>query len=250
MHDGIEREYEIHVPPSYMGSAPVPLMLVIHGAHNTPGMARSWSRMDDVSDENGFIIAYPAGLDCWNTGSVLSGCTAADDDIGFLASLVEDAQRRACIDSKRIYATGISNGAMMAQTMGCERADIFAAVGGVAGPQGGGCNPVRPITVTYFHGTEDATVGFSSAESTVEGWATRNGCTGSSVETYNEGSTQCLTYQECDAGVEVLFCAITGMGHCWPEDTSCGPGGGPEYGVSDFKASPMMWSFFERHPLP
>ena len=46
-------------------------MLVIHGAHNTPALVRGWSQMNPVSDQNGFIIAYPAGLDCWNAGGIL-----------------------------------------------------------------------------------------------------------------------------------------------------------------------------------
>lgn len=247
MHDGIERRYEVHIPPGYTGTTAVPLMLVIHGAHNTPQMARSWSKMDAVADKNGFIIAYPAGVDCWNAGSILPGCTAADDDLGFLLSVVDDVSNHTCIDPKRVFASGISNGAMMAQYLGCQAADVFAAVAGVAGP-GGRCTPSRPITVVYFHGTADTTVGFSSAESTFTGWASRDDCTGEPVETYNQGSTVCRTYQNCNEGVEVAFCAITGMGHCWPEDTNCAPQRGA--GVSDFEASPMMWSYFSRHPLP
>lgn len=250
MHDGVEREYEVHVPPGYTGTTAVPLMLVIHGAHNTPGMVKSWSQMNPVADENGFVIAYPAGLDCWNSGVILPGCTAADDDVGFLLAVVSDVQSHACIDPKRVYAAGISNGSIMAQFMGCESADVFAAVAGVAGGVGGGCSPSRPISVFYVHGTEDSTVSYSSARPNVTGWADRNGCDSTPMETYNMGSTVCETYGNCDEGVEVVFCTVSGMGHCWPEDTNCGPGGGPSFGVTDFKASPMFWEFFERHPLP
>ena len=251
MHDDVERVYEVHVPPGYAATAAVPLLLTIHGAHNTPAMARSWSRMNAVADENGFIVAYPAGIDCWSSGSKLPGCTAADDDVGFLSQVVIDVEKHACIDPKRVYAAGISNGAMMAQRLACERADIFAAVAGVAGPLGfSPCTPSRAISIAYFHGTEDATVGYASAAPTVEGWAKRNGCTGAPVETYNTGSTRCETHQGCRDGAEVVFCTITGMGHCWPEDTKCGPGGGASFGVTDFKASPFMWDVFRRHPLP
>jgi polyhydroxybutyrate depolymerase len=249
-HDGIERVYEVHVPPSYTGTTAVPLVMTIHGAHNTIAMVRGWSQMDPVADENGFVVVYPQGVDCWNSGFVLPGCMAADDDVGFLTSVVADVQSHACIDPKRVYATGISNGAMMAQKLGCDEADVFAAVGGIAGPNGGGCNPSRAISVVYMHGTEDSTVGYSSAQPTATGWATRNDCESTPVETYNMGSTQCDTYQGCRDGVEVVFCTITGMGHCWPEDSRCGPGGGPDFAVTDFKASPFMWEFFERHPLP
>jgi poly(3-hydroxybutyrate) depolymerase len=110
---------------------------VIHGAHNTPALARSWSQMDTVSNQNGFIVMYPAGLDCWNAGGILPGCTAAADDVGFLRAAIADVESHTCIDPKRVYATGISNGSIMAQYMGCKASDIFASVGGVAG--GVGC---------------------------------------------------------------------------------------------------------------
>jgi polyhydroxybutyrate depolymerase len=247
-HDGIEREYEAHVPPGYTGAARVPLVMTIHGAHNTIAMVKGWSQMNPVADANGFVVVYPQAVDCWNAGSML--CDAADDDVGFLTTVVADVQSHACIDPKQVYATGISNGAMMAQYLGCQKADIFAAVGGIAGPNGGGCNPSRPLSVVYMHGTEDTTVGYSGARSTVTGWATRNGCSTTPTETYNMGSTRCETYAGCEENGEVVFCTHTGMGHCWPEDSRCGPGGGPEFAITDFKASPFMWEFFKRHPLP
>jgi len=223
-------------------------MLVIHGAHNTPALVRGWSQMDPVANQNGFIVVYPAGLDCWNAGGILPGCTAAADDVGFLKAVVGDVESNACIDQKRVYATGISNGSIMAQYMGCQAADIFAAVGGVAGGVGR-CSPSRSLSVFYVHGTADQTVSYSSAQPNVTGWANRDGCNSTPVESYNQGSTRCVTYQGCRDGNEVEFCTVTGMGHCWPEDTRCGPGGGPQFGVTDFKASPMMWEFFQRHPL-
>jgi polyhydroxybutyrate depolymerase len=242
---GVERSYVVHIPPGYTGTTAVPLMMVIHGAHNTPALARSWSQMDPVSNQNGFIVMYPAGLDCWNAGGILPGCTAADDDVGFLKAAISDVKSHACIDPKRVYATGISNGSIMAQYMGCQAADIFASVGGVAAGVGR-CSPSRPLSVFYVHGTEDTTVSFSGAQPNVTRWATVNGCNMTPVETYNnQGSTKCVTYQGCKDGVEVTFCTVTGMGHCWPEDTRCGPGGGPM-----FKASPMMFEFFQKHPLP
>jgi polyhydroxybutyrate depolymerase len=250
MHGGISRAYEVHIPASYTGTTPVPLVMTIHGAHNTPALVRGWSRMNPVADQNGFIVAYPAAIDCWNSGPSLPGCMMADDDVGFLTAAVADIKSHACIDPKRVYATGISNGAMMAQRLGCQRAELFAAVGGVAGPTASACMPARPVSLVYVHGTEDRTVGYSSAQPNVNGWVTRNGCSGSPVETYNMGSTRCVTYQSCREGAEVVFCTVTGMGHCWPEDSNCGPGGGPSFGVMDFKASPFMWEFFTRHPLP
>jgi polyhydroxybutyrate depolymerase len=249
-HGGIEREYEVHLPPSYTGTTRVPLVMTIHGAHNTIAMVKGWSKMNPVADANGFIVVYPQAVDCWNAGFTIGGCEAAPDDVGFLKAVVAEVESHACIDPKQVYATGISNGSMMSQYLACEASDVFAAVAGVAG--GAQCrNTVpRPVPLFYVHGTEDKTIGYSGAQRTADAWVMRDGCSTTPMETYNMGSTKCVTYGACREGAEVVFCTVTGMGHCWPEDSNCGPGGGAAYGVTDFKASPMMWEFFKRHPLP
>ena len=246
---GLARKYDVHIPASYTGATPVPLVMTIHGAHNTTAMVRSWSKMNTVSDQNGFIVVYPQGVDCWNSGFTIGGCAAAPDDVGFLKAVVADVETNACIDPKRVYATGISNGSMMSQYLGCQASDVFAAVGGVSG--GAQCRTTpRAVSLFYVHGTADMTIPYSTAQPDVNGWVMRNGCNTTPMETYNMGSTKCVTYGGCQQGAEVVFCTVTGMGHCWPEDSNCGPGGGPTYGVTDFKASPMMWEFFQRHPKP
>ena len=246
---GLARTYDVHIPASYTGTTVVPLVMTIHGAHNTTAMVRSWSKMNAVADQNGFIVVYPQGVDCWNSGFTIGGCDAAPDDVGFLKAVVADVESHACIDPKRVYATGISNGSMMSQYLACQASDVFAAVGGVSG--GSQCRTIpRPVPLFYVHGTEDKTISFSSAQPDVDGWVMRDGCNTTPMQTYDMGSTKCVTYGGCQQGAEVVFCTVTGMGHCWPEDTSCGPGGGSMYAVTDFKASPMMWDFFKNHPMP
>ena len=246
---GLDRTYDVHIPASYTGTTPVPLVMTIHGAHNTTAMVRTWSKMNAVSDQSGFIVVYPQGVDCWNAGFTIGGCAAAPDDVGFLKAVVADVESHACIDPKRVYATGISNGSMMSQYLACQASDVFAAVAGVSG--GAQCRTIpRPVPLFYVHGTQDMTISYSSAQPDVDGWVMRDGCSTTPMETYNMGSTKCVTYGGCREGAEVVFCTVTGMGHCWPEDSNCGPGGGPTYGVTDFKASPMMWEFFQRHPMP
>ena len=53
-------------------------------------MVRTWSKMNKVSDQNGFIVVYPQGVDCWNSGFTIGGCAAAPDDVGFLEAAVAD----------------------------------------------------------------------------------------------------------------------------------------------------------------
>src|SRR6185436_4648925 len=89
---GVARTYDVHIPASYTGTTAVPLVMTIHGAHNTSALARSWSKMNAVSDQNGFIVVYPQGVDCWNAGSTIGGCAAAPDDVGFLKAVVADVE--------------------------------------------------------------------------------------------------------------------------------------------------------------
>ena len=85
----------------------------------------------------------------------------APDGVGFLKAVVADVSSHACIDPKRVYATGISNGSMMSQYLACQASDVFAAVGGVSG--GASCRTVpRPVPLFYVHGTEDKTIGLSA----------------------------------------------------------------------------------------
>jgi polyhydroxybutyrate depolymerase len=240
----VARQYVVYIPKNYTATSPVPLMMVIHGAHNTPALAESWSQMDPISEQNGFIVVYPAGLDCWKVGTtVLPGCTTEDDDVGFLNNVVTEVESHACIDPKRVYVTGISNGSMMAQYMGCHFADIFAAAGGVAGA--GGCTPSRPLPIFYVLGTADQTVGWDNGANALN-WAKRDNCnTTTPVTVYDQGGNTCIVYQGCSAGVEVEFCTVTGMLHCWPDNCYQGSSG-----YTPFQASPLMWQFFSQYSLP
>jgi polyhydroxybutyrate depolymerase len=232
----------VYIPPSYDGSSRWPLIFVIHGAMNTIALVRGWAKMEPQADAEKFIIVYPQGdMNCWNAGGCCCGATA--DDVGFIRTVLSDVSSHACIDSKRVFAAGISNGAMFAHRLGCEAADIFAAVAGVAGPVSVTCNPSRPITVVYFHGTADTTVNFSSAEGTFTGWAKRDGCTGTPVDV--QPGRRSAARQTCNAEL-VAFCAITGMGHCWPRTPPRGLQQGA--GVTDFR-EPVMCQI-STAPLP
>lgn len=177
--------YIVHVPPSYDGTKRTPLVVNWHGLTSTAAQQQGFSAMDPVSDEKGFIVVYPNSPDAsWNAGPAWPA--AGRDDAGYGVALVEEISKQACIDSKRVYATGMSNGGMMTHRLGCEYADVFAAIAPVAGKVGlADCNPSRPMPVMHFHGTVDPLVaydnGFLSGENlsvpdTLQKWAARDGC--------------------------------------------------------------------------
>jgi polyhydroxybutyrate depolymerase len=215
--------------------------------------------MSATADAHGFAVAYPAGLSTsWNAG-ICCGAAAVGliDDVGFARAVVADASGKLCIDEKRVYSTGMSNGGYLSHRNGCESADLFAAIAPVAGVIGipqQACAPSRPVPVIHFYGTADSLVpyagggalGSPSVADTDAGWAARNGCTGAPVTTYQQGLVHCETHEACDAGTQVTLCTVEGGGHCWPGQAACPFG----WSTTDISANDAMWEFFQGFSLP
>jgi len=252
--DGGTRSFAMHVPPTVVDGTPLPLILNFHGFTANATQQIGLSQMDAEADRRGFVTVTPEGagrLPSWN-GGVCCGAAAgaAVDDVAFARALVADASERVCVDADRVYATGMSNGGFMSHRIACEAADVFAAIGPVAGVLGladEDCAPSAPIPVIHFHGTADAIVpydgqprlGFRSVDDTVESWADRNGCVDEPEETLAMGNATCVTWDDCDGGAEVTRCAVEGFGHSWP-----GTRAAPIDAAID--ATSAMWDFFDR----
>ncbi|WP_437581587.1 alpha/beta hydrolase family esterase [Sorangium sp. So ce887] len=225
------RSYVLHVPATYDGSKPVPLVVDFHPLGGSGPSERSGSPYPAQTDPEGVIMAFPSGLSgpsggAWNVGPC---CVADTDDVAFAKAMVAKIQETACIDPKRVYAVGFSMGGGMSHYLACHAADVFAAVAPAAfdllEENIGGCEPARPISVISFRGTSDPIVPYAGgssavvrgmpitflgAKSTLAKWADINGCTGSPSAEDGQG---CSTYSNCRDGVEVALCTKQGGGH-------------------------------------
>ena len=262
---GEQRWFTVHIPPSYrrLQLRPTPLVLSFHGYRNFPLFQQVFSGLNGKADQAGFIVVYPKG-----TGSPLSfngqGCCGdahdqGTDDVAFTDAMLDKLEQHLCIDRRRVYVSGFSNGGFMAQRLACERSERFAAAASVAGlldPTG--CTPARAIPMLEFHGTADETVPYAgqagryvSAEQAFAFWAAADGCSGESEISDAHGDASCQRYTRCAGGSEVGLCTIREGGHTWP-------GGLDNFLVEraagkvsqDLSANDAMWSFFARHPLP
>ena len=67
------------------------------------------------------------------------------DDVGFMAPLLDRLEANLCVDRRRAYAAGMSNGAIMSHRLACDLAGRIRAVGSVSGAMmADPCTPVRP----------------------------------------------------------------------------------------------------------
>ena len=233
----LNREYILHVPTAYTGSAAVPLVLDFHPIGGADTSWRTSSPYPAVIDKEGVISAFPNGEpspnmgNAWNVeGCCVSKIGGADvDDIAFAKAIVAEIEKTACIDPKRVYAVGFSMGGGMSNYIACHAADIFAAVGpasfDLTQQNVTGCTPSRPITVLEWRGKNDTVVPYAGGHSalvtgmaidflgavgTFQKWASLDGCTGSPSAA---DSNNCQTYSQCTAGVQVTLCTNNSGGH-------------------------------------
>ncbi len=81
----------------------------------------------------------------WDAGGVRA---QPSDDVGFVAKLLDDLATVVNVDPNRVYATGMSNGAMMCYRLASELSDRIAAIAPVAGTMATEtCHPLRPVPV-------------------------------------------------------------------------------------------------------
>jgi polyhydroxybutyrate depolymerase len=261
-HAGIRYSALVHVPPSYDGTKRTPLLLNWHGYRSNAIQQQIFSGVTPTSDEHGFIVVFPDSPDLsWAAGTCcanfVDGGMPDRDDVGFARALVAEISKAACIDSKRVYSTGMSNGGFMSHRLACEAADVFTAVAAVAGKMGlASCQPSRPVPIIHFHGTADKTITYDTPAFSGEGvdvpemmkrWADRNRCAMGPDTTYQMGSVTCQTWSQCSDGVLVSLCTAVGMDHCWPGTPFC-----PENKVTttDISATSDGWTFLHQFVLP
>ncbi|HEX2678434.1 MAG TPA: PHB depolymerase family esterase [Polyangiales bacterium] len=245
MWAGAQREYIVHVPASVDGKKAVPLVIDIHGLTSSDTAQAGLSGWREKSDKEGFIVVHPQGLgNSWNGGSLCCGSSLSGkvDDEGFMREIVKQMEKDACIDPKRVYATGLSNGGAMSHLLACRAADVFAATAPIS--MGNGtmpCQPTRPISVIMFRGTADTLVPynggtFPSAMADFDQWKMLSSCTGTPTTTHGV----CQTYTQCKDNVEVTLCTIqNGMHVIYSQAASAGAP------VPD-----VVWEAFQRQTLP
>lgn len=281
-HQNLRRSYLVHVPPQAAQGGALPVVLNFHGAGSTAEVVKGYTRMDRAADRDGYIAVYPNGSSgfqgrffTWNAGNCCGPAAALQvDDVGYTLAVLDDLAKRAAIDTTRVYASGLSNGAMMAYRVAAEASDRIAAVGAVAGTMATlKFAPKRPVPVIHIHSTQDHIArydgGFglptsiadtrtlnSSVEDSLRKWLDFNGCalTPSTLETVggkvgtpdaNHTAIRRI-YGPCREGVEVVLLQLSGAGHVWP-------GGIRDYmpdllgtGTAVIDANAELWKFFSR----
>lgn len=284
---GLTREYALHIPPSYTGAEAVPLVLNFHGLGGNAEQQASYSGLLAKADAEGFIIVMPQGLsneslplNHWNI-LLASPDTGEADDVAFTSDMLDELEAELCIDSARIFSTGMSNGAQMSVRAGCSLSDRIAAIAPVSGayfpPLGFileeplvepvGCPTSRPLPIIAFHGTADPIIPFDGGPLGLEDigvnvtfrdiddeimpeWGAHNGCDSVAVEEQVTENVRSVRYQACDEGATVELYVVEDGGHTWPDATLDFPEDILGVTTHEISANDLLWDFFVAHPMP
>lgn len=265
---GRHRTYSVFRPESLGRRHPVPLVVVLHGGFGNGAQAERAYRWDDTATTKGFVVAYPNGLRrSWNAGGTCCGPAYKNevDDVAFLDAMIRAISSRENIDPRRIYLTGISNGAAMAYRYACDGKVTIAAIGSVAGTMPASCAKLRPVSVMEIHGLKDENIPFDGGvgrkgvthidwppvQATLSRFRRADHC--GPVSTRKTGAVE-RSDALCADGRAVSLITIAGAGHQWPGSVAARPIAqrllqlDPPSTALD--ATATLWAFFEAHPAP
>ncbi len=267
-HDGLQRRYMLFVPDSYDKSESYPLVIAIHGGGGSAEAAVTYFQFNDMAEQEGFMVAYPEGtgeylsgklIGTWNGGNCCGYAKNNNiDDVGFIDDMIEKIKIDFNTDAKRIYVTGMSNGAIMSYRLACDLSHKIAAIAPHSSiGHFAECNLTRSVPTLHIHGMDDPCASYDgctecescfinylnhfysaclltpiniepsdidavSVPTFIDSWRIENGCTDIKVTSWQNGNSSCETYSECGDG-EVILCTVDGLGHTWSGRGSYSP---------------------------
>ena len=177
IHEGIEREYILHVPENLNNDSPI--VFVIHGYTGSAEGIAAYSGMNSIAEREGFIAVYPQGTTDSYGNAFFNVSYGFNDestinDVSFIRELVKSISHEFNLKRKKAFATGMSNGGEMSYLLACTSSDLFKAVAPVAGVLMKGlkdsCELNSPVPVFEIHGTADKISLFEGDLNNEEGW--------------------------------------------------------------------------------
>jgi polyhydroxybutyrate depolymerase len=275
---GMSRKFIVHLPTNYSGSSPLPVVFDFHPLGGTGASQEQASGWGKKCDSVGCIAVFPdsgPSDNSWNVGYCCSNSQSQKvDDVQFTRDMIKWLEANTCVDPKRIYASGCSNGGGMSYMLACNAADVIAAVAPVdfrcitgAEPASASsltatnntactCKLPRPISVMAFDEGQDMSIvpynggktvvpakcppggscaAFNFPSASVNFGTWANFDMCTGSPTADPNNSICQTYTSCSDNTEVALCTAPSSNHCG------------SYGLA--KIVDTAWNMFQKESL-
>jgi len=265
---GVTRSYQLVVPPSYDGTEPYAVVLGLHALTVSYQVVAPMVGFGQ-GDRYHFIGVAPSGRLNGSTPFWMAAPTADNYDVAFIGALLDQLEATMCIDTSRVFSTGMSNGAQMSSLLACRMSQRITAIAPVSGEEFLEPCRGRPVPILAFHGSADPILPYAGGglnataiaaanywkgpvpagmpaplgiDASMQRWARHNGCDAKYVEERVAPHVRRRTWQHCRAAT-ILY-VVDGAGHSWPGqpipalESLYGPG------TTEIDATALMYRFF------
>ena len=217
--------YYIKTPAGWDGKSRLPAAIFFHGYGGTAAEVMQDEAMGKVLSDLGVLLVAPNGDNKgWSYPAKIQG---PRDDFAFVASVLDDVEKRLPVDRGRLYATGFSIGGSMTWYLACLMGERFAAFAPIAGaywePMPQTC-PSGPVSMRHIHGTSDKTVPMGGRSlrngafrqgdvmRSIAQLKSRDACPAEPTRTEQHGNMSCQIWAAgvCGSGREVELCLHPG----------------------------------------
>ena len=231
-HDGMQRRYLLELPPNNQEDRPAPLILFFHGGGGTADRLAGKMDFHRFPEGQAYVIAHPDGhKGSFNAGPGPDGKSpnwgaafeANLDDVGFASAIIDDVCSRVCIDTRRVYASGWSNGSAMSFRLACELSDRIAAVAGCFSEISLQAPMLsRPVPMLYCYGTADpirrpgSPMKDDMAARCIGTLIRLNGCRPEPAKVSQLANATMTRWEGDHPDAVVIQWRLDGHGHFWP----------------------------------
>jgi len=267
---GYTRSYLLNLPPNYNDSSNFALVIALHGLAGTASQMERDYKLTAKSNSAHFVIVYPEGvpsdgllgIQTWNAGTCCDFAMEHNiDDVQFIRQLIQKLTAAYKINTKKIYATGMSNGAMMTYRLGCELSQQLAAIAPVSGTllTTQLCQATRAVPLLHIHSALDTKVPYAGGyglaqyyfppvDSALKVWAAIDRCNPAPQLVTDAPLYTQTQWINCSGGSTIQRYLTKDGGHSWPGGLQARAGA--DEPSAAFDATDLIWEFFKKYELP
>jgi polyhydroxybutyrate depolymerase len=264
--DGLVRTYTLNLPPTYYEKSNLPLVIALHGGGGSAEQAESAYGLTEKANSEIFVIVYPEGVQSdgilrartWNAGTCCDYAVEKNiNDVNYISIMIDELLKNYKINPKKVYVTGMSNGAILSYRLACEIPNKITAIAAVSGPMSlkEVCKSGKQIPILHLHsmldqkvpvngGTGIAGNTFPAVIAGLNTWSKINECKTLAKVIRDDSKYKLTQWLDCKNNAIITYYLTKDGGHSWPGSVKIRPAADEPSAV--INANDVIFDFFKQ----